>query len=102
MMDNYVDHNCSVTISYDTTEIPSIIEWIMDNWDSYVGVSFIYRNDPTKTAKDLGYPYLPQEVVTQEEYTAYASTLLTVDLDAGNSLLELEEADCATGACPIR
>ena len=40
MMDNYVDHNCSVTISYDPTEIPSIIEWILTNWDSYVGVSF--------------------------------------------------------------
>lgn len=102
MMDNYVDHNCSVTISYDPSEIPAIIEWIMENWDSYVGVSFIYRNDPTKTAKDLGYAYLPQEVVTQEEYTAYAATLLPVDLDAGNSLLELQDADCATGACPIR
>lgn len=102
MMDNYVDHNCSVTISYDIPEIPAIIEWIMENWDSYVGVSFIYRTDPTKTAKDLGYPYLPQEVVTQEEYKAYADTLLPVDLDAGNSLLELQEADCATGACPIR
>lgn len=102
MMDNYVDHNCSVTISYDPTEIPAIIEWIMENWDSYVGVSFIYRNDPTKTAADLGYAYLPQEVVTQEEYKAYADTLLPVDLDAGNSLLELQDADCATGACPIR
>ena len=102
MMDNYVDHNCSVTISYDPTEIPTIIDWILDNWDTYVGVSFIYRNDPTKNAADLGYAYLPQEVVTQEEYQAYAETLLPVDLDAGNSLLELEDADCATGACPIR
>ena len=102
MMDNYVDHNCSVTISYDPTEIPEIIEWIMENWDTYVGVSFIYRNDPTKTAEDLGYAYLPQEVVTQETYEEYSSQLLPVDLDAGNSLLELEDADCATGACPIR
>ena len=102
MMENYVDHNCSVTISYDVEEVPLIIEWILENWDTYVGVSFIYRNDPTKTAADLGYAYLPQEVVTQEIYSEYASSLLPVDLDAGNSLLELEEADCATGACPIR
>jgi len=102
MMDNYVDHNCSVTISYDPTEIPTIIDWIMENWDTYIGVSFIYRNDPTKTAKDLGYEYLPQEVVTKEDYTKYLKTLLPVDLDKGNSLLELEGDDCATGACPIR
>lgn len=102
MMDNYVDHNCSVTISYDVSEIPAITNWILDNWDSYVGVSFIYRNDPTKSAADLGYPYLPQEVVTQEDYIEYSSGLKPVDLDAGNSLLELQDADCATGACPIR
>mgnify|MGYP003643536376 FL=1 len=102
MMDNYVDHNCSVTISYDPTEIPTIIDWILENWDTYVGVSFIYRNDPTKTAKDLGYEYLPQEVVTKETYTKYLKTLLQVDLDKGNSLLELSEDECATGACPIR
>jgi adenosylcobalamin-dependent ribonucleoside-triphosphate reductase len=102
MMENYVDHNCSVTISYDVEEVPLIIEWILENWDTYVGVSFIYRNDPTKTAADLGYAYLPQEVVTEEIYSEYAGSLLPVDLDAGNSLLELEDADCATGACPIR
>lgn len=102
MMDNYVDHNCSVTISYSPEEIPDIIEWILENWDHYVGVSFIYRNDPTKTAEDLGYAYLPQEVVTREVYEDYASKLLPVELDGANSLLELEDADCATGACPIR
>jgi ribonucleoside-triphosphate reductase len=102
VMDNYVDHNCSVTISYDPTEIPVIIEWIMNNWDTYVGVSFIYRNDPTKTAEDLGYAYLPQEVVSEEDYKLYANNLWPIDLDNANSLLELEGEECATGACPVR
>ena len=102
MMDNYVDHNCSVTISYDPTEIPSIIEWILTNWDSYVGVSFIYRNDPTKTAADLGYAYLPQEVVTKETYDEYVSKLAEVDIENANSFDELTDDECATGACPIR
>jgi adenosylcobalamin-dependent ribonucleoside-triphosphate reductase len=104
LMDNYVDHNCSVTISYDTTEVEEIVDWLMDNWDTYVGVSFIYRNDPTKTAKDLGYAYLPQEVVTKETYDAYAAGLLPVDLETAqaDSLDEYQDADCATGACPIR
>ncbi len=102
MMDNYVDHNCSVTISYDPPEIPSIINWIMNNWDTYVGVSFIYRNDPTKTAADLGYAYLPQEVVTKETYDAYVATLSHVDIENANSFDELTDDECATGACPIR
>jgi len=102
MMDHYVDHNCSVTISYSPDEIPSIIQWIMTNWDSYVGVSFIYRNDPTKTAADLGYAYLPQDVVSKEVYDEYMATLLPVDIETANSFDELTDDECATGACPIR
>ena len=102
MMDNYVDHNCSVTISYDPTEVKDIVSWLLDNWDTYVGVSWIFRNDPTKTAKDLGYPYLPQEVITQEEYEEYVATLSEVNLDATDLMDELDDPDCATGACPVR
>lgn len=101
VMDNYVDHNCSITVSYDPSEIPAIVDWIIDNWDTYVGVSFILRNDPTKTAKDLGYLYLPQEVVTKSKYDAYMAELKPVDLD-GMSSLEALEDDCVGGVCPIR
>ena len=102
MMKHYVDHNCSVTISYSPDEIPAIIEWIMNNWDLYVGVSFIYRNDPTKTAADLGYAWLPQDVVSQEMYDEYVSQLSPVDIENANSFDELTDDECATGACPIR
>ncbi len=99
---SWTDHNTSVTISYDVDEIPQIIGWLLRNWDDYVGVSFIFRNDPTKTAKDLGYEYLPQEVVTKEVYQAYVETLEDVDIDSANSHEELEAEDCAGGVCPIR
>ena len=94
--------NTSVTISYDPSEVEDIINWLMNNWDCYVGVSFIYRTDPTKTAKDLGYLYLPQEIVTEETYKEYVSRLLPVDLNNTNSFDELVDAECATGACPVR
>jgi ribonucleoside-triphosphate reductase len=94
--------NTSVTISYDPGEISDIISWLLDNWDCYVGVSFIYRTDPTKTAKDLGYLYLPQEVVDERTYRDYAAQLGQVILDEANSFDEIVDADCATGACPIR
>jgi ribonucleoside-triphosphate reductase len=74
----------------------------LDNWDCYVGVSFIYRTDPTKTAKDLGYLYLPQEVVTEEDYKEYVKVLQEVDLNNTNSFDEILDAECATGACPIK
>lgn len=102
LMDHYVDHNCSITVSYSPEEVPEIIDWLYENWDSYVGVAFLYRNDPSKTAADLGYPYLPQEVVTKSQYDEYVKTLSPIDLDAANSFAELEDDECATGACPVR
>lgn len=94
--------NTSVTISYDPTEVPVIIDWLLENWDCYVGVSFIYRTDPTKTAKDLGYLYLPQEVVDEATFRKYSQILKEVDLTNTNSFDELVDAECATGACPIK
>ena len=111
LMQAYVDHNCSVTISYGPEEVPAIIEWLDNNWDYYVGVSFLYRTDPTKTAKDLGYLYLPQEVVTKDTYDAYVKRLKPLKGTAeGPQELTMEAEDyeidsggeCAGGACPIR
>lgn len=99
---NWTDQNTSVTISYDLSEVSAIIDWLMKNWDHYVGVSFIYRNDPTKSAKDLGYAYLPQEVVSKEVYEAYVATLQEVDLDSANTHEEIDDGGCSTGVCPTR
>lgn len=99
---SWTQQNTSVTISYDPSEVDDIIEWLLANWDIYVGVSFLYRNDPTKTAADLGYLYLPQEVVTKETHDKYVSTLLPVDFNNTESFEELDEQGCSTGACPIK
>jgi len=102
LQDNWTNQNTSVTISYDPSEIDDIIDWLLINWDCYVGVSFLYRDDPTKTAKDLGYAYLPQEVVTKEEYDEYVSRLKEIDLDKTNSMLEILDKDCPQGVCPVK
>ncbi|MBA3722242.1 MAG: ribonucleoside-triphosphate reductase, adenosylcobalamin-dependent [Parachlamydiaceae bacterium] len=100
----WCEQNVSNTISYDPSEIPAIVDWLLENWDLYVGVSFLLRNDPTKNAEDLGYAYLPQEVVTKEAYDSYASTLKEIDYTGIEMRdVELSPSDsCATGACPIR
>lgn len=103
LQQNWTQQNTSVTISYDPSEVPAIIDWLLENWDVYVGVSFLFRADPTKTAEDLGYQYLPQEVVTKEVYDEYVSQLEPVVLDeSNNSLEEIGNDECANGACPVR
>ena len=99
---SWTQQNTSVTISYDPTEVPDIVNWLLANWDCYVGVSFIYRADPTKTAKDLGYLYLPQEVVDEDTYRKYAATLLPVSVESLAGFDEIVGEECATGACPVR
>lgn len=102
IQNHYCDHNVSNTISYDKDEVPSIIKWMLQNWDSYVAVSFLFRTDPTKNARDLGYDYLPQEVVTKDAYTDYVNHLLPVNFDKVHTYDELDEDECLTGACPIK
>jgi len=46
--------------------------------------------------------YLPQEVVTEEDYMEYVKNLQEVDLNNTNSFDEILDAECATGACPIK
>lgn len=103
LMQNWCQQNVSCTVSYSPEEVPAIIDWLLENWDNYVGVSFLLRADPTKTAKDLGYLYLPQEVVTKEVYEQYVSQLKPLVLDDDtNSFEGLRDNECAGGACPIR
>jgi len=99
---SWTQQNTSVTISYEPHEVPSIVDWLLANWDCYVGVSFIYRADPTKTAKDLGYLYLPQEVVDEPTYRKYVAQLLPVSIEALAGFDEIVGEECATGACPIK
>lgn len=102
LMENWCQQNVSATISYSVDEVPHIVDWLMENWNVYVGVSFLFRADPTKTAKDLGYLYLPQEVVSKEVFDEYASRIAPMELDKANSFEEIQGEDCSTGACPIR
>lgn len=102
LMQSWCHQNVSATISYSPEEVPKIIDWLLENWDVYVGVSFLFRADPLKTAKDLGYLYLPQEVVTREAYEAYSAVLQPIELEKANDIDAPLEDDCASGACPTR
>lgn len=105
-MREWTEQNSSITVSYDPSEVPSIIEWLTENWDDYVGVSFLLRTDPTKSAADLGYQYLPQEVVSKEKYTEYVASLKPLTLEDLRETGGIEDVDfldsCENGVCPVR
>ena len=100
---HWCQQNVSNTISYSPDEVPAIIDWLLDNWEHYVGVSFLYRMDASKTAMDLGYLYLPQEVTTKEHYEDYVKGLRPVDFNGikDSKDNEMESQECAGGHCPI-
>ena len=87
-----------MNIDYRPNEVGDIVDWLFHNWDSYVGVSFL----PIGDADEAGYDYLPQEVVSQEVYEEYVNQLQPVDLEKVTGIHEVDEDDCATGACPIK
>lgn len=99
----WCDQNVSNTIYYTPEEKDDIVDWLMENWDVYVGVSFLFKNDPTVSAKDLGFNYLPQEYVTKERFYEYFDELDEVDFEATDFDEEFEDDPCgAGGACPIK
>ena len=102
----YVDQNSSITVSWDPAETKALVDWFDRNWDSYVATAFLFRADPTRTAEQMGYSYLPQMTVTAAEFEAYSSTLAPIDVEAvdeaGIFALDPAADECATGACPIK
>lgn len=100
----WADHNCSATVSFDESEIPDMARWIHRNWgNSYIATAFQARVDPSKTAADLGHPYLPQEVVTGQQYHEVNDGLRAVEWDRyHHGIHELDEAGCANGVCPTK
>jgi ribonucleoside-triphosphate reductase len=102
LMENWCDHNVSITVSYAPSEIPEIAKWLDRNWANYVAVSFILRNDPTKSPEDLGHPYLPQEVVTEHDYLGYVEKLHAIDWSQVHQYDDAIVESCPLGGCPVK
>jgi ribonucleoside-diphosphate reductase alpha chain/ribonucleoside-triphosphate reductase len=103
---HYTDHNTSITIDVYTHEWDDVEQYIWDNWEDFVAVSFLER------FTDF-YPLLPEEVCTEAEYLERAAEFTELNLELLNKFeLELETAGedfelaaddaCASGVCPVR
>jgi adenosylcobalamin-dependent ribonucleoside-triphosphate reductase len=89
----WADQSVSVTVTYRDEEIPSIRAWMEDNWHALKTVSWLrYSGHGFNLA-----PYEPTGLDTFYQMDAMINT--SIPLIGGN---ELDDADCASGACPIR
>ena len=101
-MTYYTDHNTSITVSVREHEWEEVEEWMFENWDNVVGVSFLPLDDAV-------YPLAPFESITKEEYEKRKSKMqkfnpLLLKKYESDSLEEIDvvDSECSSGACGIR
>jgi ribonucleoside-diphosphate reductase alpha chain/ribonucleoside-triphosphate reductase len=100
-MEHYVDHNCSITIHVRDDEWDAVEQWVWDNWDDVVALSFLAYDDSF-------YELLPFEEITKKEYERRVSEMKPF-IPSLISRFEKEESDfdigdegCEGGVCPVR
>lgn len=101
IMEHYVDHNASNTIHVREDEWDDVEKWIYDNWDDFVGVTFLSLDDNF-------YQLAPYESITEEEYhkmmddqPRFSPSMLNKYENFAEEY-DILDADCEGGACPIR
>jgi ribonucleoside-diphosphate reductase alpha chain/ribonucleoside-triphosphate reductase len=100
-MEEYVDHNCSITISVRDHEWDEVEKFVWDNWDEIVAVTFLSLDDNF-------YNLQPYEAITEEEYIKRKEAMkpfvpaLISEFEKEEVELDVGTDSCSTGACPIR
>lgn len=96
----YTEHNTSITVTVREHEWEEVEEWVWNNWDSIVAVSFLPLDDAV-------YPLCPYEAITEEEYLKRKEQMKPFDpsllaLFENGEDFDLGNESCEGGACPIR
>lgn len=100
-MENYVDHNCSITVHVREHEWKEVEEWVWKNWDDIVALSFLSLDDSF-------YKLLPYESISEDEYKKRNDRLrpflpnLISKYEKDELDYDIGDSDCDNGVCPIR
>nr|WP_204402465.1 ribonucleoside-triphosphate reductase, adenosylcobalamin-dependent [Alkaliphilus hydrothermalis] len=100
-MENYVDHNCSITVHVRGHEWEEVEEWVWNNWDDIVAISFLSLDDNF-------YQLLPYEGIEEVEYIRRVNEMkpflpsLISKYERQETEIILDNDGCEVGICPIR
>ncbi len=100
-MEHYVDHNCSITIHVRNDEWEAVEQWVWDNWDEVVALSFLSLDDNF-------YKLLPYEAIDEEEYTRRREQMkpfvpsLISKYEKHETQIDVGNDGCESGICPVR
>lgn len=100
-MDHYVDHNCSITVHVRDNEWDKVEEWVWNNWDNTVALTFL-------SLEDNFYKLLPYEAIDEAEYLRRTKKMkdfipsLISKYEKQELEIEITEDGCEKGICPIR
>lgn len=100
-MKYYVDHNCSITVHVREHEWAEVEDWVWENWDDIVALSFLSYDDNF-------YELLPYEEITEEEYKKRKAAMrpfnpsLLSKYEFEESELDIGDSECVNGVCPVR
>lgn len=100
-MNYYVQHNASATIHVKPDEWDAIEQWVWDNWDDVVALSFLSLDDSF-------YDLMPYEAISEEEYLARKAEMkpfrpsLITKYEVAEEEFDIGDESCDSGLCPIR